>query len=254
MSSIPSHINEQLARARSQRFDVALASDLRDIQACQALRYRVFAEEMGAELHANDGLDIDYFDDFCSHLMVTDRRTGELVATTRLLTCRDAARAGRFYAQSEFELRAILGLDGTFLEVGRTCVALAYRNSLALNMLWQGIARMMVLYKVDYLFGCASVPMGDNGAYAASVMNYLRHHHMADEDLRVTPHMPLPEWDGDTTVDAVLPPLLKRYLKLGAVVCGEPCWDRDFDVADVFILVARDRINQRYQKRFIDNV
>jgi putative hemolysin len=34
-----------------------------------------------------------------------------------------------------------------------------------------------------------------------------------------------------------MPPLLKAYLKLGAWVAGEPCFDPDFNVADIFILL-----------------
>ena len=37
-----------------------------------------------------------------------------------------------------------------------------------------------------------------------------------------------------------MPPLLKAYMRLGAKICGEPCWDEDFQVADVFILLKRD--------------
>ena len=39
-----------------------------------------------------------------------------------------------------------------------------------------------------------------------------------------------------------MPPLLKAYMRLGAKICGEPCWDEDFQVADVFILLKRDEL------------
>ena len=55
---------------------VSLAAGDDDIRACQALRYRVFAEELGARLQsAHPGLDVDAFDDYCMHLLVRDSAT-----------------------------------------------------------------------------------------------------------------------------------------------------------------------------------
>ena len=33
-------------------------------------------------------------------------------------------------------------------------------------------------------------------------------------------------------------------------ICGEPCWDEDFQVADVFILLKRDELCPRYARHF----
>jgi len=35
-----------------------------------------------------------------------------------------------------------------------------------------------------------------------------------------------------------------------AKICGEPCWDEDFQVADVFILLKRDELCPRYARHF----
>jgi hypothetical protein len=51
-------------------------------------------------------------------------------------------------------------------------------------------------------------------------------------------------------VIAEMPPLLKAYMRLGAKICGEPCWDEDFQVADVFILLKRDELCPRYARHF----
>ena len=48
-----------------------------------------------------------------------------------------------------------------------------------------------------------------------------------------------------------IPPLLQAYLRLGAWVCGEPCWDEDFNVMDVFILLDLQRLQTRYERHFI---
>ena len=52
----------------------------------------------------------------------------------------------------------------------------------------------------------------------------------------------------------MLPPLLRGYLRLGAWVCGEPAYDPDFDVADLFVLLSMDRIDPRYRRHFLGAV
>ena len=56
--------------------------------------------------------------------------------------------------------------------------------------------------------------------------------------------------DLPSNVIAEMPPLLKAYMRLGAKICGEPCWDEDFQVADVFILLKRDELCPRYARHF----
>ena len=66
-----------------------------EVRAVQRLRYRVFADEMGARLNTNlPGHDIDLFDNYCEHLLVRDARTHEVVDTYRLLTPIQTQRAG----------------------------------------------------------------------------------------------------------------------------------------------------------------
>ena len=45
--------------------------------------------------------------------------------------------------------------------------------------------------------------------------------------------------------------LLQAYLRLGCWVCGEPFWDEDFNVMDVFILLDLSRLQARYERRFM---
>jgi putative hemolysin len=238
-----------------RRLHVRIAQDSKEIEDCQRLRYRVFAEELGARINGyKNGLDGDAFDHHCKHLVVQDRASGEIVGTTRLLTSEDAAVAGMFYSQSEFDLTRILCLPGRFMEIGRTCIHRDHRNGAALAVLWQGLARIMVLNEIDYLIGCASIPLAPGQDYASAVMSHLRRHCYAPEYLRVFPKVPLV--CGAPAADATvqLPPLLKGYVRAGAMICGEPAWDESFNVADVFILLDRDRLDRRYARRFVNRI
>jgi len=100
--------------------------------------------------------------------------------------------------------------------------------------------------------GCASIPMHDGGALAHGIMNQLRQHHMSPEHLRVTPKRALPAAGIVPAEDSPsIPPLLKAYLRVGAWACGEPCWDPDFRVADVFVMLDVDNLQQRYVRHFL---
>jgi len=253
MTAIPN-----LAGARRKsRLYVELATTIDDIRASQALRYKVFAGEMGAQLKGDtETLDQDHFDPFCQHLLVKESATGRVIASTRLLLGEQARKAGGFYSESEFEMKALYDLPGRSVEVGRTCVDPSYRQGAAIAVLWSGLADFIHQFEIDHLFGCASIEMADGGVLTQAIMNNVRQQAMVDEAWRVTPRNPLKPLPpgAEQTVSAPLPPLLKAYFRLGARACGEPCYDPDFDCADILVLVDVSEINASYARHFLDRV
>lgn len=238
--------------AEPRALSVALARSHEDITAAQRLRYAIFAEEMGVRLHNRiPGLDHDRLDGYCQHLIVRDA-FGQVVGCTRILTAEAARRAGGFYSQTEFDLAPVLALPGRFMEIGRTCVHPDYRNGATISTLWSGLAAFIAEQRIDYLIGCASMPLGEDGGAARALYAELARRHLVPEPLRVRPHLPLPRHDGMARGDYTVPPLLKAYLRLGAQIGGEPCLDPDFRVADVFVLLSTPRIERRYARHFLD--
>lgn len=238
---------------RGERLYVEIATSKAAVREAQALRYQVFGEEMGARLKGEPGYDHDEFDDYCQHLLVRDSRTGRVVGCTRLLTDAGAQQVGRFYSEGEFDLTPIKRLKGYLLEVGRTCIAPEFRQGSAIAVLWSGLAGFVQAHGVDYLFGCASLPLGEDDLQAAAIMNRLRRQALAPEAYRVTPRIPLLTTQvADEVLDAPLPPLLRAYIRLGAKVCGEPCRDPDFGVADVLMLLDIHQLNPMYSRHFLD--
>jgi|SRR5882724_2538643 len=230
---------------------VGLAREEEDIRAAQRLRYRVFAEEMQARLHSDvPGLDVDPFDAFCRHLVVRDRRNDQVVACMRVLLDTDAQRAGSFYSETEFELGKLISAPGRVMEIGRVCVHPDYRGGMVVSMLWAGLARFFQVSEVNRIIGCASIPMIGDGANAMSAFATLAERYMAPEEFRVTPKLPLPLRDGPVP-QARIPSLLLAYMRLGAKICGEPCWDPDFNTADVVVLLDPAQLRQRYARRFL---
>ncbi len=238
------------------RFDLTatFARSREEVQAAQRLRYVVFAEEMGAKLHNRiPGLDHDRLDPYCLHLIVRDA-LDRVIGCTRILTAEAAQRAGGFYSQTEFDLTPVLELPGRFMEIGRTCIHPDYRKGSAISALWSGLAAFIAEQQVDYLIGCASIPLGQDGSEAQALYAELAKRHLVSDMLRVQPHLPLPMPHRLEVADSrcTLPPLLKAYLRLGARIGGEPCLDPDFNVADVFILLSTWRIERRYARHFLD--
>jgi putative hemolysin len=229
------------------RYSLLVARDGEEVLAAQRLRYRVFAGEMGASLRTSvPGADVDAFDEHCDHLVVREDHTGEIVGCYRMLPPERVAAAGMLYAETEFDLRALEHLRGALVETGRSCVHPDHRTGAVVSLVWAGIARYLLLSGHRWLAGCASVPLSDGGTLAAGVWQTVRHRHYAPPEYRVRPLRPWDPSDVETPARVAVPPLLRGYLRLGAWVCGPPAHDADFGVADLFVLLGLDRIDQRY--------
>ena len=257
------------------RYSIIVASTDDEIIAAQRLRYRVFAEELGADLHsARPGLDADDFDEFCDHLLVRDDTTGDIVGTYRMLPPHRAAAAGRLYSDSEFDLARFAPLRDILVETGRSCVHPDHRNGAVINLMWTGIARYLHLHGHRWLAGCASVPCAKDSASGPlggptdrvqgvtdgddtvdRVWELANRKHLAPPALRVTPRVPFPVRglpdEPRAALLAAVPPLLRGYLRLGAWICGEPAHDPDFKCADFLVLLSLDRVDPRYLKHFL---
>lgn len=221
----------------------------RDILRAQRLRCRTFSEEFGVRI-SPFGIDRDRFDRHCLHLGVEDQSTGALIGYTRILPGQAARRLGGFYSNSEFDLDSLWGLPGNIVEIGRTCVHPDYRNGTTISVLWAALARYLISEQVDFLIGCASMSMANGGSGVASIMNRLRSRYLTEDEYRVHPRVPVPEMQ--TTGDAAaMPPLLKAYVRMGAKIAGEPCWDPDFNCADLFILLEVNKMSARYRDHFL---
>jgi putative hemolysin len=245
------HLNQQPS-AEPQRLTVGLAQTPSEVEAAQRLRYQVFAGEMGARLpSANELIDRDIFDAYCEHLVVRDNHNDKVVGTYRILSPAQAKAIRSYYSETEFDMTHLLHLRENMVEVGRSCVHPDYRDGATIAQLWGGLADYMITRQHNYLIGCASISMADGGHYAASVYSKLHKLHEAPAEYRVFPRNPLPLDQLDNTLEVIIPPLIKGYLRLGAYICGEPAWDADFNTADLFILLPLSRLNAKYARRFM---
>jgi putative hemolysin len=244
-------MNVDNTQQHEHRYTLLIAKDRQQIRAAQALRYQVFSEELGANLKTPiPNYDIDYYDDFCHHILVCDAANNEVIGCTRILTSDQVAAAGGYYSESEFDLTNIYQIKGKLIEVGRTCVHAAHRRGSVMSLLWAGLSRFMVEQNCDYFMGCASIPLTDDAWLP--LFDKLQQNYGSDENMRVFPKLPLNKSIVHENSKVEIPALLKAYIRLGAKICGEPCWDAQFKVADVFIIVSLENLQQRYFKHFVD--
>ena len=243
--------NPQLASPQQKRLYISLARNPAEVAEAQRLRYKVFAEELGAELSGTGGLDIDGFDAYCDHLLVRESTTNQVIGTYRILCPHQANEAGDYYSAGEFDLSRLAHLFKSTVEVGRACVHQNYRNGGTITMLWAGLARYMQMHNYEYMIGCASVPMHDGGHMAASLYHKLKDEYLSPSEYRVFPHNPLPMASLNKEMQIVCPPLIKGYLRLGAYICGEPAWDAYFNSADMLVMLPLSKINSRYASHFL---
>ena len=249
---------------RAGNLGVRLATTAEELEAVQALRYRVFYEEMGAQadkIAVATRRDHDEFDAVADHLLVVDHDLGEnvnnVVGTYRLIRQEAAQRLGRFYSASEYDISVLESFPGQKLELGRSCTDAAYRSRAVMQLLWRGIAAYVFHYGIDLMFGCASLSGTDPDALAPE-LTYLATHHLAPEAIRprALPARYVEMRRGDPAgLDArqalmSLPPLIKGYLRLGGFVGDGAVIDGQFNTTDIAVVVQTDLVTEKYYRHY----
>ena len=248
---------------RIGQLETRLARTNAEIDAAQAVRYRVFVEEMNAQI-SPDAMrrkrDIDAWDMVCDHLLVLDTAiegdaVEQIVGTYRLLRQDVAKSSGGFYSQSEFDVEPLLARnpEKRFMELGRSCVLPEYRTKRTVELLWQGAWAYALKHRVDAMFGCGSFS-GVVPEEHALALSFLHQNLLARDEWGVRAHA-----DRHRTMDlmpseavnarkalAAMPPLIKGYLRLGATIGDGAVVDNAFRTTDVLIVLPIGSISGRY--------
>ncbi|WP_296083907.1 GNAT family N-acetyltransferase [uncultured Agrobacterium sp.] len=243
--------------------ETRLARNEREIDAAQQVRFRVFVDEMGARLPA-DAMrrrrDIDAFDAVCDHLLVLDNAIegdpeDQIVGTYRLLRQETAQANKGFYSASEFDIEGLIARHPSkrFMELGRSCVLPEYRTKRTVELLWQGNWAYAVRHRMDAMIGCASFPGIQPEAHALA-LSFLHHTCGAKDDWRAEAlpelyremdMMPLEAINPRRALNA-MPPLIKGYMRLGAMFGAGAVVDQAFNTTDVLVILPVSSIAGRY--------
>ncbi|MFB9949920.1 GNAT family N-acetyltransferase [Rhizobium puerariae] len=243
--------------------ETRLARNDREIDAAQAVRYRVFVDEMNATLNPDamrSHRDIDAYDAICDHLLVVDNAIegdieDQIVGTYRLLRQEVALANGGFYSASEFDIEPLLARhpDKQFMELGRSCVLPDYRTKRTVELLWQGNWAYSLKHGMHAMFGCASFA-GTQPEEHALALSFLHHTVLAKGDWAVSARPELhcqmdlmpPEAVNARKALTTLPPLIKGYLRLGAMIGDGAVVDHAFNTTDVLVVLPIASISSRY--------
>jgi putative hemolysin len=241
---------------REGKYVVRFVRNLEELDAVLKLRFDVFNLELGEGLESSfqTGRDLDEYDLTCHHLMVIEEGTGEIVGTYRLQTGAMAAAAKGFYSAAEFDLSHLpVEVLEDSIELGRACIAQAYRNTQVLFLLWKGLASYIAFNRKRFLFGCCSLT-SQNAAEGKLTMELLDRDGHLHERFRVPPKPEMECYPADFFIEVPfevkLPRLFRTYLRFGAKVCGEPAIDRAFKTIDFFVLFDLFKMDRQTQQMF----
>lgn len=257
-----------IGEIRAGKLEVFVTRNDEDVKAAQALRYQVFFEEMGAKANAKtiaSKLDVDEFDEICDHLLVVEHQEDDVkkntkykvVGTYRLLRREAMKKIGRFYTDSEFDIDLIKQYKGEILEVGRSCVHADFRNRSVMQLLWRGIGAYVTRFNIGLMFGCASFHGTDPKEHAME-LSYLHHYHLAPKEIcpralsnRYVEMNLMPKEEVDVKrAFSNLPPLIKGYLRLSGYIGAGAVIDKEYNTADVSIVVKTDLVTEKYATRY----
>lgn len=230
-----------------KNFIVKTADSREELHMALRLRHDVFLSELLNKQKRN-GMDRDRFDKLCDHLIIIDKRSGNLIGTYRL---QSSLHTKKWYTATEFHMKQIKRLPGVKLELGRACVHPDHRNGITIALLWEGITAYVEASGTNYLFGCSSIKTTDRHEIAMIYNYLLKTGHLSHEH-RVRPRgkfrvpgmknkllkLHQDELIGlDFKMRDRIPSLLNSYLKAGAKVCGSPALDRSFKCIDFLTLL-----------------
>ncbi|MGH1465593.1 MAG: GNAT family N-acetyltransferase [Cognatishimia sp.] len=217
------------------RYVARIAKSQEDLIAAQRLRHLMFHAQGG------EGVDHDAFDSACAHILVEERKSGELVCCFRMLPLADGNEITRSYSAQFYELSALQSFAGSMVELGRFCIHPDWQDPDILRVAWAAMTRYVDENNVEMLFGCSSFKGTDADEYQ-DAFAMLRDKHLAPK--RWLPRVKAPNVFQFAArlrlkpdlkrAQARMPPLLRTYLLMGGWVSDHAVVDKHLNTLHVF--------------------
>lgn len=251
------HFDEKLIT--SHKYSVRLARNWTEIESALKLRYQVFNLELNEGLEESNltKMDQDEFDSQCSHLLVIENTTNQVIGTYRVQNFEQVSLGKGFYSQSEFNLNKFPNLileNG--IELGRACIEKNHRNGRVLFLLWKGLAKLLINQNKRYLFGCCSQTSQDVKVAKIAEL-YLKEFNFMHSEF----HIPVQEEfqcseekifiSQQDIKEFKLPTLFNLYLNLGCKVCSSAAIDKKFKTIDFLIILDKEALSDQSKSLFL---
>lgn len=235
------------------KYRARLAQTNADREAACRLRFKVFNLELGEGLLASyeTGMDQDQFDAVCDHLIVEDAEQGSLVGTYRMQSGVTAQKNFGYYSEQEFHFAPYEAVRDQALELGRASIDSQHRTSEVLTLLWRCIGQYARMRGLRYLIGCSSLTSRDpqeGWAMYHRLQSFLAPEHFLTH---ATEAFQLPAENTGASREVKIPKLLKTYIGVGARICSEPAWDREFGTIDFLTLLDLEELSPAARTRFM---
>ncbi len=235
------------------KYRVRLAQTPAEVEAAQRLRHLTFIAGRGAAVGGPraEGLDADDLDAACDHMLIEDRRTGQLACCFRMLPLSNGSEIARTYSARYYDLSALAEYPLPMVEMGRFCVHPDHRGDPdVIRAAWGAMTRWVEDNRVGMLFGCSSFQGIDAEAYH-DAFALLKERHLAPK--RWLPRVKAPKVFRFASLlrmtrpdlklaQARMPPLLRAYLVMGGWVSDHAVIDNDLNTLHVFTGVEIARV------------
>ena len=218
---------------RQSRYVSSVARSCDEVASAQRLRFLAF--------HGGEGVDADPFDDLCTHILVKERRSGQLVCCFRVLPLRSGSDIAKSYSAQFYELSALKDFPGSMVEMGRFCIHPEHQDPDILRVAWAAMTAYVDENNVEMLFGCSSFKGTDAQEYF-DAFAMLRDRHIAPK--RWLPRVKAPNVFQFAArlrrkpdlkqAQLRMPPLLRTYLMMGGWVSDHAVVDTHMNTLHVF--------------------
>jgi len=217
--------------------EVITIEDKNDIKRCQDF-VRQYAASI---LHADHLMNLFSFNDYGKYLAVKDIHTGQIVAVQWLVFDTTKSQVSEFSLENEFDITKVLSRFDNVMELGQPIIRPNYTKSIVMEVFWGAIARLSMENHIDCVVGKIEIPLGDNGRYAAAVMNCVRHILFTPIDLQCCPLEAFKTQRVFSGLEIILPELLTIYINYGMLICGEGYKNSRFNSAELMFLIELER-------------
>lgn len=185
-----------------------------------------------------------------------------VVATYRVMDRYDAERAGGFLSESEFDISGIKNTDGNIAELSQACIHPEFRNSPAMQLVWNGIFDYFLKKEICIFMGLPSFYGTDYKKYSHA-LSYIYQKHQLPKHMmpKMLPGansasiniLPSEKIDRKQA-KSELSPIFKLYLGIaGGVGCFSDSvfMDKKTNTTDLFAALEVRNISSAYQNHYM---